>query len=609
MERGTSRRRGFGFVTLAPRGAAEDAVSKMDRSQLDGRTIRVNESKPRGEADMRIRDENLVWNPLMDDQSIEDSEIDEKLRQELGVVVAAQRQARQRVGLPLLSHPKTAAIIIDEDDDDESSRGSDSSDLSMPELEDIIPNSNQFNVLSDDRSGISSSSSAFSGEESVSDVDSICSSEVLRLFGDDSSSGSEDSDSEVSLPKAERKLLLAMRRAKMAITTNDEESEDDDNAAKCAICFLKHDQSNKWRRLLTLPCCGLEGKEKTSSTRFCAACILKMATTRSSDPSISNEYPSFAEERYETPVEQFYSNDCQTETKRFIECPRCRDLLAVNIERPKNYDSDDESCDCSDCRPNGNDWTDPKTAKSISVRTPSFKERCRYAGKKVGVARMLWRASFLHHGFMPRAALCTRISDENEVRRLVSWGIISKKSDDLFMMDKGNQKELIKLLDIQNIHVTEDYGEGDMLMLEILAGMGSAILASLTKWRIDHAWRMVNRLALLALFFKGYLPSFPLSFSQEWVVTALNVFAITMVIQFICVAIVYAGALFGVGLAVCYVLRRSTSPFSLMASTIALASFFAYRGAATFVYNSNYISWVGMVTPKSVIFVKKFIWG
>ena len=49
MERGTSRPRGFGFVTLGSRSAAEDAISKMDQSQLDGRTIRVNESKPRGE--------------------------------------------------------------------------------------------------------------------------------------------------------------------------------------------------------------------------------------------------------------------------------------------------------------------------------------------------------------------------------------------------------------------------------------------------------------------------------------------------------------------------------------------------------------------------------
>ncbi len=49
MERGTSRPRGFGFVSFSTRAAAEDAASKMDQSQLDGRTIRVNESKPRGE--------------------------------------------------------------------------------------------------------------------------------------------------------------------------------------------------------------------------------------------------------------------------------------------------------------------------------------------------------------------------------------------------------------------------------------------------------------------------------------------------------------------------------------------------------------------------------
>ena len=49
MERGTSRPRGFGFVTLATRPAAEAAISKMDQSQLDGRTIRGNESNPGGE--------------------------------------------------------------------------------------------------------------------------------------------------------------------------------------------------------------------------------------------------------------------------------------------------------------------------------------------------------------------------------------------------------------------------------------------------------------------------------------------------------------------------------------------------------------------------------
>lgn len=49
MERGTQRPRGFGFVTIAGRNAAEEAIRKMDQSQLDDRTIRVNESRPRGE--------------------------------------------------------------------------------------------------------------------------------------------------------------------------------------------------------------------------------------------------------------------------------------------------------------------------------------------------------------------------------------------------------------------------------------------------------------------------------------------------------------------------------------------------------------------------------
>jgi nucleolin len=48
VERGTNRPRGFGFVTMSTREAAENAISKMDQAQLDGRTIRVNESRPKG---------------------------------------------------------------------------------------------------------------------------------------------------------------------------------------------------------------------------------------------------------------------------------------------------------------------------------------------------------------------------------------------------------------------------------------------------------------------------------------------------------------------------------------------------------------------------------
>ena len=49
-DRDTGRSRGFGFVTFANDGDADEAISTLDGSMLDGRTIRVNEAqdKPRG---------------------------------------------------------------------------------------------------------------------------------------------------------------------------------------------------------------------------------------------------------------------------------------------------------------------------------------------------------------------------------------------------------------------------------------------------------------------------------------------------------------------------------------------------------------------------------
>ena len=50
LERDTGRSRGFGFVTFANGDDAAKAISEMDGTELDGRSIRVNEAqdKPRG---------------------------------------------------------------------------------------------------------------------------------------------------------------------------------------------------------------------------------------------------------------------------------------------------------------------------------------------------------------------------------------------------------------------------------------------------------------------------------------------------------------------------------------------------------------------------------
>lgn len=49
-DRDTGRSRGFGFVTFAQSADAQSAITGLDGSVLDGRTIRVNvaEAKPRG---------------------------------------------------------------------------------------------------------------------------------------------------------------------------------------------------------------------------------------------------------------------------------------------------------------------------------------------------------------------------------------------------------------------------------------------------------------------------------------------------------------------------------------------------------------------------------
>ena len=44
-DRDTGRSRGFGFVTFAQDDDAKTAISKMDGTNLDGKTIKVNEAQ------------------------------------------------------------------------------------------------------------------------------------------------------------------------------------------------------------------------------------------------------------------------------------------------------------------------------------------------------------------------------------------------------------------------------------------------------------------------------------------------------------------------------------------------------------------------------------
>ncbi len=46
-DRETGRSKGFGFVEMSDQGAAEKAIEGLNGKELDGRAMKVNESKPR----------------------------------------------------------------------------------------------------------------------------------------------------------------------------------------------------------------------------------------------------------------------------------------------------------------------------------------------------------------------------------------------------------------------------------------------------------------------------------------------------------------------------------------------------------------------------------
>ena len=46
-DRLTGRSRGFGFVEMADESAAQAAIEKLNGSQLEGRSLTVNEARPR----------------------------------------------------------------------------------------------------------------------------------------------------------------------------------------------------------------------------------------------------------------------------------------------------------------------------------------------------------------------------------------------------------------------------------------------------------------------------------------------------------------------------------------------------------------------------------
>ena len=49
IDRETNRSRGFGFVEMSDAGEAQAAIQAMNGAELDGRTLKVNEARPKAD--------------------------------------------------------------------------------------------------------------------------------------------------------------------------------------------------------------------------------------------------------------------------------------------------------------------------------------------------------------------------------------------------------------------------------------------------------------------------------------------------------------------------------------------------------------------------------
>jgi RNA recognition motif-containing protein len=53
MDRETGRSKGFGFVEMMTELAGNEAIESLNGSEIEGRSLRVNEAKPREERPRR----------------------------------------------------------------------------------------------------------------------------------------------------------------------------------------------------------------------------------------------------------------------------------------------------------------------------------------------------------------------------------------------------------------------------------------------------------------------------------------------------------------------------------------------------------------------------
>jgi len=297
---------------------------------------------------------------------------------------------------------------LDESDDYEESVASDDEESYFFEHEEVLDDS--LSVASDD-------SSQFN-----------CSCHICRGQHPDPDGGNDDDDDEID--EDELQPRLSPTEVELDGDSSLSSGEYDGcKSARCAICF----RTEKRQPLAVLPCCGGGNLEETFSTRFCSDCIVKSWAASKDDDS-----ENFVDEL----VDVFC---CVEEGPPHIvgECLRCKRLLSIKKSVGKH--------------------------KQASAKTATFLESVGFAYKRSVTAKeMLLVLAFADPTYIPEQLL-RRDGVDELIRLFIRWGIIktaekgalsclqdwaaalvkrntSKTSNDLFTMDRHNQKILFHFI-------------------------------------------------------------------------------------------------------------------------------------------------------------------
>eukprot|EP00521_Asterionellopsis_glacialis_P016340 CAMPEP_0195300964 /NCGR_PEP_ID=MMETSP0707-20130614/28500_1 /TAXON_ID=33640 /ORGANISM="Asterionellopsis glacialis, Strain CCMP134" /LENGTH=322 /DNA_ID=CAMNT_0040363793 /DNA_START=176 /DNA_END=1144 /DNA_ORIENTATION=- len=130
-----------------------------------------------------------------------------------------------------------------------------------------------------------------------------------------------------------------LKSSPAASTSLLDQEPDIDGPPSCAICFdeaggTTPESLHSTVTFCHLPCCGSNGREETSTTKICTACILLLTSPTNASSTVSGITPTtnYSEENDDDDDDDDLKKPSPPLTRRIGRCPRCRHWIAVSSD-------------------------------------------------------------------------------------------------------------------------------------------------------------------------------------------------------------------------------------------------------------------------------------